>query len=116
MPAIFEKGIEFSIGSWDISLVPQAKIVLIAYAVMVAAYVLLLVNLARLTKVTPAKVLYGVFFLVYLAAIASISIYNLNCTVVGDCKTFAWILSGFISVTAIYVLWLAGLSFFMPRK
>ena len=116
MSSLLDQGIKFNIGSWNISLVPQAKIAMFAYAVMVLAYVIVLFNMMTLVKSSAARVLIAIIFAVYIALIAGVSIYNLNCTVVGNCKTFAWILAGFISVTAIYMIWLAGVTFFMPKK
>jgi len=114
--SMLSTGINFSIGSWNISLVPQAKIALFAYAVMVVAYILVLFNMMSLIKSTGARAMFAILFALYVAVVAGISIYNLNCTVVGNCNTFAWVLAGFISVTAIYMIWLAGISFFMPKK
>ena len=116
MSSLLTQGIEFSIGKWNIALVPQAKIAMYAYAVMVAAYILVLFNMMSLIKSKAARAAFALLFALYMVVIACVGIYNLNCTVVGNCKTFAWILSGFISVTAIYMVWLAGMSFFMPKK
>jgi hypothetical protein len=114
--SLLNQGIDFNIGSWHISLVPQAKVAMFAYAVMVLAYLLVFWNMMRFVKSAGAKLLIGIVFIMYVMLIAGISIYNLNCTVVGNCKTFAWVLAGFISVTAIYMIWLACISFFIPRK
>lgn len=114
--SLLNQGLEFNIGSWHISLVPQAKIAMIAYAVMVVAYILVMMNMMKFFKSPAMKAMFILAFVVYVAIVAGVSIYNLNCTVVGNCTTFAWILAGFISVTAVYMIWLAGITFFMPKK
>jgi len=113
-PAFFEKNLELQIGSLHLSLVPQAKIALIGYGVLAIALLLMLVAMHRLTKAT--RLIMVLFWIVYFSVITAVGLYNLNCTVVGKCNTFAWIVAGFVSVTALYMLFAAAAAVYMSIR
>lgn len=114
MAMFFEKNLDIKLGSLSLSLVPQAKIALIGYSVLALSMLLMSIALHRLTKgVKPLAVLGGI---IYFAAIFALGLYNLNCTVVGKCNMFAWIISGFVGVTAIYMLFASAAALYASMR
>lgn len=86
-------------------IVPQTRVLFIAY-------VLLGVAMLMLSIASPVALGWQWFLIVYYAAAALLSLYVINCTVVGNCKTFAWIMAyvylviafsmGLLAIIALY--------------
>lgn len=67
-------------------IVPQTRVLFIAY-------VLLGVAIAITALSTPVPLAGSWFQILYFIAAAILSLYVVNCTVLGNCKTFAWIMA-----------------------
>jgi hypothetical protein len=109
----FKDNLDFSIGKWNISLVPQAKLALISYAVLLLSMTIS-VFISRSKSLVSAGLI-ALVMVVYAAAIMSLGLYNLNCTVVGNCQVWAWVLTGFVTIAAVFNMWAVGITYFGKR-
>ena len=77
-------------------LAPQTKIAIIAFGLLL---VTMLVSLNLATDVTAAVINIVIFCIV-----SSIAVYAINCTIVGKCNTYAWIIGYVVFVNAIIAM------------
>jgi len=76
----------------------QAKLVYISFLVIFVSHLLSVF-------VTDMGPIGFTFYTIYLLAVGSLSVYASNCIVVGQCNTYAWIVSYvYVALAAMYVL------------
>lgn len=88
----FKSSYTLKIGQRSFTLTPQAKIMLLSYAVMFAAALL---GSARGLFRTPIVVAPTITVLIIYPIMIAYTVYLTNCLTVGSCDTLAWIFAAF---------------------
>jgi len=97
----FSTDYTFRIGQRSFTLTPQAKTLLFAYLAMFVVFVVAALRGAMSAPVPALAIGALVFGMIFYPLMIAYLVYLNNCLVVGDCKTLAWILSGFGVATAV---------------
>jgi len=104
-------------GSKTITLVPQAKIVFIAFIVMAISMLgHVMIGLHPLALPIAAWLIIGLIYVIFYGLMLALSTYVVNCTVVGNCTVYAWIVAGYLSVVAVFSILFTLMSLLSPKK
>lgn len=68
----------------------QTKIAFLGFILLFVALILSIIQTPDRANFIPA-------ILIFIVS-ASVALYNLNCTIVGDCNVYAWIMSSIITI------------------
>lgn len=87
------------------TIVPQAKVVFLSYALMLGA--LLFLNIVGLVKsegvLRRMLLITTVFYILFYPLLIAYMTYVMNCLVVGKCTVLAWILAALAAIFAVIV-------------
>jgi MFS family permease len=115
--AFFTTPLTLRFGTKTLTLVPQAKVVFIAFIVMAISMIgHVLVGLRPLSLPIAAWLIIGLLYIIFYALMLALSTYVVNCTVVGNCTVYAWIVAGYISVAAVFSTLFTIMSLVSPKK
>ena len=104
-------------GSKTFTLVPQAKIVFIAFILMAISMLgHVMVGLRPLALPIAAWLIIGVLYVIFYGIMLALTTYVVNCTVVGNCTVYAWIVAGYLSVVAVFSILFTLMSLLSPKK
>lgn len=85
--------------SGQIVIAPQTKVALMGYILILLAKILFIIQ-------QPTGVKFAPFIMLYVVT-AALGLYVLNCTVVGKCNLYAWIVSYIVSIVGMFfIVWL----------